>query len=86
MLAEPLNAGKAVQIALLNSRRLRAVYEELGIAQAELVKAGLPKNPILDFTVRFVNGGGTIYEWALLQNFIDIFMIPLRKRFAEADF
>jgi outer membrane protein, heavy metal efflux system len=45
LLQRPLTADDAVQIALLNNRRLQAVYEELGIAQANLVQAGLLKNP-----------------------------------------
>src|ERR1035437_7898092 len=45
LLHRPLTADDAVQIALLNNRRLQATYEELGVAQANLVQAGLLKNP-----------------------------------------
>ena len=38
-------ADDAVQIALLNNRRLQAVYEELGVSQAAIVDASLTTNP-----------------------------------------
>ncbi|MGE3182192.1 MAG: RND transporter, partial [Phycisphaerae bacterium] len=45
LLAAPLTADSAVQIALLNNQRLQADLAMLGIAQADLVQAGLFKNP-----------------------------------------
>ena len=45
LLEKPLTVDAAVQIALLNNRRLQAVYEELGIGQAMVVDAGLTANP-----------------------------------------
>jgi len=45
LLAEPLSADSAVQIALLNNRGLQASFQELGIAEAELVQASRLPNP-----------------------------------------
>lgn len=45
MLRQELTIDNAVQIALLNNRSLQATYEELGIAQADVVQAGLLRNP-----------------------------------------
>ena len=53
LLNEPLTADAAVQIALLNNRRLQAVYEELGIGQAAVVDASLTANPRLHGGVTF---------------------------------
>lgn len=87
MLAEELSADAAVQVALLNNRNLQAAYESLGVAQADLVAAGLLGNPVFDGNVRFsTSGGGTGLELALIQDFIDILFIPLRKRVAAAAF
>src|SRR5437762_12175251 len=36
MLTNGIDADRAVQIALLNNRRLQATYEDLGVAQAEV--------------------------------------------------
>src|SRR6188768_2606160 len=44
MLAQPLMPDQAVQIALLSHPKLQAEYEHLGVAQADLVEAGLLRN------------------------------------------
>jgi cobalt-zinc-cadmium efflux system outer membrane protein len=84
LLARELTADAAVQIALLASPSLRAKLEELAIAQADLVQAGLLKNPV--FSV-----GTTAWEaehinpnlfMAVEQDFLDIVTMPLRKRVA----
>src|SRR5438874_4262464 len=83
ILRHPLTADSAVQVALLNNRNLQATYEELGIAQADLVEAGLLRNPIFTFERRFA---GQAMEMDLLKEFIDILLLPLRKRIAAAQF
>src|SRR5438046_1322020 len=83
LLSRPLTADSAVQVALLNNHRLQASYEELGIAQADLVEAGLLRNPIFTFERRFP---GQAAEIDLLKEFIDIVLLPLRKRIAAAQF
>lgn len=83
LLSRPLTADSAVQIALLNNRNLQATYEELGIAQADLVEAGLLKNPTFYFERRLP---GQAAEIDLVQEFIDILLLPLRKRIAAAQF
>src|SRR6266699_3158995 len=81
LLSRPLTAGSASQIALLNNHKLQATYEELGIAQADLVEAGLLRNPMFTFQRRFP---GQAMEMDVLKEFIDIFLLPLRKRIAAA--
>ena len=66
-----------------NNHTLQATYEELGIAQADLVEAGLLRNPIFTFERRFP---GQAAEIDLLKEFIDIVLLPLRKRIAAAQF
>ena len=88
LLARPLSADDAVQIALLNNRDLQATYSDLGVAQADLVQAGLFSNPIFDASVMFpVRGGGRPdLELGAAMNFLNVFYIPLRKRVAAARF
>ena len=87
MLAKQVSADEAVQVALLNNRNLQATYEELAVAQADLVSAGLLRNPVFDAEVRFIEGGGgTGLELAVVQDFIDVLFIPLRTRLAGAAF
>ncbi|MFN2623261.1 MAG: TolC family protein [Chthoniobacterales bacterium] len=83
LLQRPLTAGSAVQTGLLNNRNLQATYEELGIAQADLVEAGLLKNPVFTFERRFP---GKAMEMDILKEFIDLLLLPVRKRIAGAQF
>ena len=48
LLADTLELEQAIEVALFNNRHLQALYASLGIAQADLVQAGLPENPSLD--------------------------------------
>lgn len=87
MLSKEITLDEALQIALLNNRRLQGIYEQLGVAQANLVQAGLLKNPIFDAELKFldnVSGTKAVLEMAVIQDFMDIVMIPLRKRLAKA--
>jgi cobalt-zinc-cadmium efflux system outer membrane protein len=88
LLKRKLTADGAVQIALLNNRDLQAVYSDLGVAQADLVQAGLLSNPIFDASVMFpVRGGGRPdLELGAAMNFLNVFYIPLRRRVAAARF
>jgi outer membrane protein, heavy metal efflux system len=88
LLKEPLTAQSAVQIALLNNRRLQSEYENLGIAQADLVQAGLLSNPVLFASIRFPKGGagGNNVEFDLAKDFLDILLRPARKRIAKTEF
>jgi len=87
-----LNGGltreRAIELALINNPRLQETYEELDVSQADLVQAGLLSNPTLSGSVGFPIGnvGRSEYEVSLVQSFLDIFMLPLRKRFAEKQF
>jgi len=86
ILREALTVESAVRLALLHNRNLQAVYQELGIAQAELVQAGLLPNPVLSANVRFGLGpSGTGAELGLVQELISILQIPLKRRVAAAN-
>lgn len=88
LLQQELTADSVIQIALLNNPEIQATFEELGIAHADLVEAGLLSNPVFDFTARFPNKAGfkTDIEYSITASFLDLFLIPLRKRIAEAEF
>ncbi|HOX05687.1 MAG TPA: TolC family protein [Planctomycetota bacterium] len=84
LLARDLSADEAVQVALLNNRRVQAVYEDLGIARSDLVQAGLLGNPVFSGSVRWGHGASPAIELAVVQTFLDVFSIPLRRRVAAA--
>ncbi len=86
MLEKKLTADRAVQIALLKNPRIQGIYERLGIAQAQLVQAGLLKNPVFDMSLRFVEGPSNDYiiEMGVVEDFLDVLLIGLRKDLARA--
>lgn len=88
LLERELTVESAVQIALLNNARLQATYEELGISQAEVVQAGLLQNPNVFGSIRFPDLSSAVnnLEFGIVQNFIDLLMLPARKKIAAARF
>jgi cobalt-zinc-cadmium efflux system outer membrane protein len=83
LLAQPLTADTAVQIALINSRSLQATYERLGLAQADLVQAGLLENPRLSAQYLFGNAGDLV-EASIAQGFLDVFTLSARRKIGAA--
>ena len=77
LMAEPLTPDRAMQVAMLNNRELRATLEELGVAQAELVQAGLLQNPVISGDlVNSTKGYGLGGGLALSQSLLSAFLIP----------
>jgi len=87
MLQDELTVEEAVQIALLANPKLQATYEELGIAQADLVQAGLLRNPIFEAAILYPRGENIKnLEFNIAWDFLGVFTLPLRKRAAENEF
>lgn len=87
LLQQDLNVDMAIQIALLNNPKIQATFEGLGIAQADLVQAGLFENPIFAGFVRFPNKSSSVsnIELSMTQGFLNVFLIPLRKKIAASE-
>lgn len=87
LLQQELVIDSAVQIALLNNPKIQAIFEEIGIAQADLVEAGLFQNPVFEAYVRFPDHHSLQLNTAfsVTQSFLDIFLIPLRKKIAAVE-
>lgn len=87
LLQGELTADQAVQVALLNNHELQAVYEELNIAQSDVVQAGLLKNPVFSGDIRFgVSGVGPGVDLGIAQDFVSLLSMPLKKGRAETAF
>jgi outer membrane protein TolC len=88
LLSRPLGVDAAVQVALLNNRGLQAAYNELALAETDLVQQSLPPNPT--FSISSIAGDaaseverrvvGDILALAILSFRSDI----ARDRFREA--
>ena len=81
LLAAPLTAESAAQVALFNNPGLQAELAALGIAQADLAQASRLANPSIAATVRRPtgDGSGTNREGGLLFDLLDDLLIPARK-------
>ncbi len=88
LLCNPVTLDAAIQIALLNNQDIQATFEDLGIARADLLDAGLLHNPVFDAAFRFPDKSGLNLntEVSITQAFLDILLIPLRIRVASAAF
>lgn len=86
MLARPLTANSAVQIALLNNRGLQASFYELGVSEAQMVEASLPPSPTLSVSRMVVTGAVLEIERQFLQNILGLLTLPRRREIAEDRF
>lgn len=87
MLSRPLTLDSAITIALLNNSHLQAAYEELGVAQADLVKAGMVANPKLGGLIQFpLTGGSANVDAGVGFNFLSLLTRSARVRVAEQRF
>lgn len=85
ILAKDLTPDAAVQIALLNNRGLRATFEDLGVAQADLMAAGRLHNPTFSASVRWPDQHprSPNVGLSLVADLLDDLLIPVRKKVAR---
>jgi cobalt-zinc-cadmium efflux system outer membrane protein len=88
LFGEELSLDASLQVALLNNPTLQATYEDLGVAQADLVQAGLLRNPVFSGFARVPRGSPsqTNLEFDVAQEFVSLLFLPARKRVASANF
>jgi outer membrane protein TolC len=85
LLARPLTVDTAVQIALLNNRGLQASYNELALAETELVQAGLPPNPTFSIS-RIAGDGASEVERQVVGDILALTTLPFRTDIARERF
>lgn len=85
ILSQKLTLDRAIQVTLLANRSLQASYEEVGISQADLVQAGLLKNPVLSGSYQFpIDGGhGSSIPFNLVANLVHWLTTGSRKDIAR---
>src|SRR6266404_4555671 len=80
-----LTADTAVQIALLNNRGLQASYNELALAEANMVQESLPPNPT--FSIYSIAGNGALEaERQVVGNILALATLPFRSEIARQRF
>ena len=85
LLARPLKAVAAVQIALLNNRDLQAAYNALGISEAVMVQASLPPSPTFSLS-RIGSGGAFEIEARIVASILNLATLPARAEVAQDRF
>ena len=75
LLAQALTVDDAVQLALLNNRGLQAAFQDLGLAEADVVQAGRLPNPGFSFG-RLTRGGEVELERGLHFNLARLLALP----------
>ncbi|CAN5298491.1 TolC family protein [soil metagenome] len=79
LLAQPLSADSAVEIAVLNHRGLRARLRAVGLAEADLVQAGRLRNPAIGYS--HIRGGGNVaIERSVTFELLGLLTMPLAMR------
>jgi outer membrane protein TolC len=85
LLRKPLSRESAVQIALSTNARLKAAFEELGIAGGELASA-IGLGPLhVEGALRFKGGEPDEFEVDVIQNVMGLIAAPRRRAAARAD-
>src|SRR6202048_2605686 len=80
-----LRSDTAVQIALLNNRGLQASYNELALAEANMVQESLPPNPT--FSIFRIAGDSALEaERQVVGNILALSTLPFRSEIARQRF
>jgi outer membrane protein TolC len=85
LLARPLTADAAVQIALLNNRGLQAAYDELAAAEARMVGESLPPSPT--FSLLHIAAAAELeIERRVIADILALATLPARSEVARLRF
>jgi len=81
-----LTRAECLDIVLGSHPRLEASFHEIGVARADLARAGLLTNPAVNIFLLFPEGGGTTQiQGTIAASLADLWRIPARERAAQAD-
>lgn len=84
LMADGLSLEECERITLRHQKDLQVKLYEVGIAQADLLQAGLLSNPTLDLAIRFPGDGtGNLIDALLGFELLELWQIPAREEAAE---
>jgi outer membrane protein TolC len=85
LLSHPLTVDAAVQVALLSNKGLQAAYNELALAETDLVGQSLPPNPV--FSISRISGdGASEIERQVAGDILALATLPFRSDIARDRF
>lgn len=85
LLRQPLSADSSVEIALLNNPGLQARFADLGVAEAERVRAGRLANPRIGFG-RMHGGGTTEIDRSVMFDILGLLTLPATSQLERRRF
>jgi outer membrane protein TolC len=85
LLAAPLSADVAVEVALRNNKELQAAYNELGLAEAARVESSLPPNPTFSLS-RISTSVELDVERRIVGDILALATLPVRSEIAADRF
>jgi outer membrane protein, heavy metal efflux system len=86
LMAKPLTADSAVQVALLQNSSLQASFEDLGIARADLVSAYRIPNPTVEVALhKHPSSAHADIDVFVTEEISRLFFLPMRAGAAKAE-
>jgi outer membrane protein TolC len=85
LLGRPLTVDAAVQIALLSNKGLQAAYNELALAETDLIQQSLPPNPTFSIS-RISGNGASEIERQVVGDILALATLPFRSEIARERF
>lgn len=86
LLGRTLDVETAIQIALLNNKGLQAAFNELALAEADLVEQSLPPNPVFSVSSIRGDGGSSEIERQIVGDILALATLPFRSEIARQRF
>jgi cobalt-zinc-cadmium efflux system outer membrane protein len=84
LMDDGLSLEECELITLRHQKELQAKLYDVGLAQADLLQAGLLSNPTLDLAIRFPGDGtGNLIDALLGFELLELWQIPAREEAAE---
>ncbi len=85
LLSRPLTADAAVQVTLLSNKGLQAAYNELALAETDLVEQSLPPNPVFSIS-RISGNGASEVERQVVGDILALATLPFRSDISRERF
>lgn len=86
LLKQPLTVDDAVEVAYLANRGLQASFSELGIAEADLVRAGRLRNPSFSFGRLREAGNVVEIDRAVMFDVLGLLTLPVASQVEQGRF
>ncbi len=83
LLGRPLTEESAARLAVINSPKVAAAMERVGVSRGQLVQAAALPNPVADAALRF-NSDSTSLDVGVMQDLTELLLLPRRKGSADA--